>query len=1167
MGFIQCAFTLPVAWRPNHQMTFMNPQAAFSHVLRAWAVLFALSGLVSRAALLDDFTTKSGWKDFSLGAGESTVVNGQFRFQIPPVGQPIFFASTKTSPAYTLQDGRTIELRVDLVSGNGKDSFAILSWIPSSQSVAQLAGYSLAKSTTDILISKGINKYFYNENPTPAIKNENVTLVLSLTGSGTSVIINAKFLDKDNNNAVLFDKTFTDTAAADVLSDGKDDPAAAFLGSGNFVLMEYEDFDSGAPQEVYEVLFDNAQAEVRDEVIVDDFNTNTKTDWKDFTFGVGQSKVENGQFKFDVPPAGQPLFMASTKTSRTFEVADGQRLEFSVDLVTGNGKDSFAILSWIPTSQSVSQLAGYSIAKSTTDILITKGINKYFYNENPTPAIKNDNVTLVLSLTGSGTSVIINAKVLDKDNNNAVLFDKTFTDTAAADVLSDGKDDPAPAYLGSGNFVLMEYEDFDSGAPQEVYEVIFDNARASAPPLLDNTPPAWAEILPAEYASFLPASTAISFKVTDDKPIADDRVSVSVNGNVFSSTNGLTLGGSGNSRTGTLGGLQPNSNYSVRFQVVDSDGLTNVANLYFDTFQTNNFVIESEDYDFGGGQFIDNPVLIPESFGPQPNAYHGQIGVADVDYHDTRTAPNNYPYRPDDPVGTKRTLDVARAKFTSAGGSASEIYDYDVGEIAAGEYLNYTRTFAPGSYEIYLRESLFNAAQGEVVLEKVTGTAPNQTSTPVGSFLGFGSGSQYRNVPLTDALGRDKVVAKLSGKETLRLRQVTSEPSDGNIYQNYLIFIPAAETGVQRATVSGVTPSAGSTLESVTPLVTATIQNRDTGVKTNSIILRVNGEQVVPVINSSTNGATVSYAIHPLPSPGTLISAMVVFSDTEDVLQTNQWSFTLTYKALAAANRRSGPGSTPGFAVHVVQAPQGTEGLENSLQRAEDQLAANSSIPAFYSTNVVAQVINFSQNGPGSEDGYFPDDALIPGLEPDVNGTDDIAMEIRAYLDLAAGIHRFGVRCDDGYKLVAGKSLTDATTTPLAFHNGGPADETVDFVVPQAGLYPFRMVWYERGGGAFVEWFSVDPTSGERTLINDPNSANAVKAYVSAPDLPQLQVLSAVRITDAFVPEPSAAIDTTARTITIPMSGPVRFYLLQNGGIDPQNVKVRVAGLNLVISY
>ncbi len=98
-------------------------------------------------------------------------------------------------------------------------------------------------------------------------------------------------------------------------------------------------------------------------------------------------------------------------------------------------------------------------------------------------------------------------------------------------------------------------------------------------------------------------------------------------------------------------------------------------------------------------------------------------------------------------------------------------------------------------------------------------------------------------------------------------------------------------------------------------------------------------------------------------------------------------------------------------------------------------------------------------------------------------------------MDLSAGVHRFGVISDD-FRPGSGASLTDKTSTPLAFRTGG-VDQRFDFVVPQAGLYSFRMVWYQRGGSAYVEWFSEDPNTGEKTLINDPNAPNAVKAYMT----------------------------------------------------------------------
>src|SRR5437868_4156536 len=95
--------------------------------------------------------------------------------------------------------------------------------------------------------------------------------------------------------------------------------------------------------------------------VLDDFNDNTKTGWNDFLFPVGVQYANiseaNGQFKFSLIPVGQSIFAASTKTSENFELKEGRTIELRADLVSGNGNDSFAILSFIPTSASVSTLS------------------------------------------------------------------------------------------------------------------------------------------------------------------------------------------------------------------------------------------------------------------------------------------------------------------------------------------------------------------------------------------------------------------------------------------------------------------------------------------------------------------------------------------------------------------------------------------------------------------------------------------------------------------------------------------------------------------------------------------------------------------------------------------------------------------------------------------
>lgn len=60
--------------------------------------------------------------------------------------------------------------------------------------------------------------------------------------------------------------------------------------------------------------------------------------------------------------------------------------------------------------------------------------------------------------------------------------------------------------------------------------------------------------------------------------------------------------------------------------------------------------------------------------------------------------------------------------------------------------------------------------------------------------------------------------------------------------------------------------------------------------------------------------------------------------------------------------------------------------------------------------------------------------------------------------------------------------------------NGGTL---FNVTVPTAGVYPLRLLWMEGGGGASVEWFSVDSTTGGRVLLNDASSTNgpALKAF------------------------------------------------------------------------
>ena len=216
-------------------------------------------------------------------------------------------------------------------------------------------------------------------------------------------------------------------------------------------------------------------------VVLDDFNAAQRTGWEDANpanLPLPGGQQANGVFTFNLPRIGQSYFVSSTKKTELLELKEGRTLELRVDLVSGQGPDSFAVLAWIPTATGANTLAGYGLAKSTTDILLTKGINKYFLNS--ATALKNENVTLSLSLTVRNGEVTIRGRVYDRDDNNAVIFDRTFVDTAGADVLDDGTDSPPAPFLGTGYVVLYLYG--DSGQDPAGYQVVYDNLVACAPP-------------------------------------------------------------------------------------------------------------------------------------------------------------------------------------------------------------------------------------------------------------------------------------------------------------------------------------------------------------------------------------------------------------------------------------------------------------------------------------------------------------------------------------------------------------------------------------------------------------------------------------------------------------------------------------------------------------
>jgi hypothetical protein len=117
-----------------------------------------------------------------------------------------------------LRDGQTLELRADLISASQKDAYAnlVFEYVIGGQG----NGYTFNKGGDGLSLAKfygGVSAmkfayFFFSNQP---VKNENVTLVLALTRTGTNLNITTRVLDKDTGNAVRFDYTVIDTPKAD----------------------------------------------------------------------------------------------------------------------------------------------------------------------------------------------------------------------------------------------------------------------------------------------------------------------------------------------------------------------------------------------------------------------------------------------------------------------------------------------------------------------------------------------------------------------------------------------------------------------------------------------------------------------------------------------------------------------------------------------------------------------------------------------------------------------------------------------------------------------------------------------------------------------------------------------------------------------------------------
>jgi len=350
---------------------------------------------------------------------------------------------------------------------------------------------------------------------------------------------------------------------------------------------------------------------------------------------------------------------------------------------------------------------------------------------------------------------------------------------------------------GQNTLQLLSGNGAGAGGIANFVDYIFVPAGIGFPPFINNLSPN--NVNPPVNANIFLNITNITFSVGSAfSTVASNNIHALANG--VDITSGATFTGNNTNWNVSIPCPQ-NQLITLVINATDANGLSNSVAETFDTFSQNNFMIEAVDFNFNGGQFIDNPVPTAGVALATNSYYAGGIfqtnmAVQNVDYNGFSDGGGEaWNYRPlDTGVGQEVTADFKRDKFITAGAQ-----DYSIGFWNGGFWENYTRTFPTNNYNVFSRMAGGNGPFNNTTLSLVTGAITStQTTQLLGSFADADAAgwTTWHWVPMRDTNGN---LAKISlgGVETVRAT------SGNNLNAHFFMFVPVIPPVQIGASISG----------------------------------------------------------------------------------------------------------------------------------------------------------------------------------------------------------------------------------------------------------------------------------------------------------------------------------------------------------------------------